>query len=1160
MPLSHLAVEVFCSYAQEDEQYLRQLEAHLSVLKRQGLISLWHDRQILPGANWVDAIDEHLETASIILLMISAYFIASDYCYGVEMKRALERHKAGEARVIPIVVRPCDWRQLPLGKLQASPMNAKPISQWRHLDLGWTQVTAELRRVIEDLSLLSASTHRSSLPPIWMIPYPRNPFFQGHDALLLQIHTQLWAEQVTALSQPQAISGLGGIGKTQIAIEYAYRYSQEYQMVLWARAESVESLNSSYAQLAVQLNLPEKDAEEQKIVIEAVKTWLHDHTKWLLILDNADDLDILPPFLATIPGGHVLLTTRAWDMQRLATRLEVKALSDEQGAVLLLQRAGLLAPGVGLSQASSNDSQWATRLTQELGGLPLALDQVGAYLEATGISLDQYCQIYLKHRQALLKQRRSRISDHPDSVATTWSLSFQQVEKNNFAAADLLRFCAYLAPDAIPEEIIIQGAKYLGRLLKRVAVDAFLLAQAVEALRAYSLVSRNPQTRTLSIHRLVQAVLRDSMPANKGRQWKQRAMHAVNAASPNVQDMKQWEICERWLPHAQVCADWMEAEPEAANLLNVAGNYLHIRARYGEAEELYKRALKIRERQLGTDHPDTATVLNNLAGLYASQGKYGEAEGLCKRALAIREQRLGATHPDTAQSLNTLANLYYQEERYVEAEPLYTRALSIREQRLGATHPDTAQSLNNLANLYYQEERYVEAEPLYTRALSIYEQLETTHPATALSLNNLAGLYASQRKYGEAEELYKRALAIKEQRFGAVHPSTATSLNNLAGLYYERRKYAEAEPLYKRALEIRKQQLGAAHLSTTQSFDNLIRLYQMQGKHAEAESMYALGLTTLKQQSRTIPPPTSASLDKLTGLYENQGKFWEPEPVYGELPPASQSKEQQLEAALRDLISLLRDIYSRGEGNNSRVEQLYERMLLSLMERRAVTDHLNSAVILSILMLLSIVSWNGNYWEERSARAEDLYKRMLWLCEHLLSRLEQPLEATHLDSEDLRGLVNTLRYIRYMLRDLSYSDVWPSSRIGVELYEYMLWLCEHLLSRLEQPLEATHLDSEDLRDLRDTLMYFRYMLKNLYFYRGEGYSSRVEMLYERMFSRIEETLLEADHLNPTVILGILVLLSGAFWNSNYREERHSGGAEELYERMLSFIEQLLELI
>ena len=139
MALPQLAVEVFCSYAHEDEPYRRQLEAHLSGLKRQGLILLWHDQHILPGANWTEIVDEHLETASIILLLISADFLASSFCYGIEMTRALERHEANEARVIPIIIRPCDWQDTPLGKLQALPADAKPISTWESIDDGWTQ-------------------------------------------------------------------------------------------------------------------------------------------------------------------------------------------------------------------------------------------------------------------------------------------------------------------------------------------------------------------------------------------------------------------------------------------------------------------------------------------------------------------------------------------------------------------------------------------------------------------------------------------------------------------------------------------------------------------------------------------------------------------------------------------------------------------------------------------------------------------------------------------------------------------------------------------------------------------------------------------------------------------------------------------------------------
>jgi tetratricopeptide (TPR) repeat protein len=709
------AINVFISYAHEDEALLRQLETHLSPLKRQGLIATWYDRQIVAGSNWAGVIDAQLEQASIILLLVSADFLASNYCYEVEMTHALARHEAGQARVIPIALRPVDWKDAPFAHLQALPTDAQPITKWTDRDEAWTNVAAGIRRSIEDLSLLPASTTRAALPKIWNIPYARNSFFLGRDELLARLHTQLQAGQTTAISQPppqtgqalaqspQAISGLGGIGKTQLAVEYAYRYAHDYEAVLWARAATSEDLIASYSALATLLNLPEQQAGDQEITIEAVKRWLQTHQKWLLILDNADQLDLLPPFLPPIPGGHILLTTRAHDMRRLAMRLEVETLPSEQGALLLLRRAALLPPDGTLEQAPADEQRLASKLTEELGGLPLALDQAGAYLEATGTSLDEYLHIYQTHRHTLLNERRSLVEDHPAPVATTWSLSFEHVEKKNPAAADLLRLCAYLAPDAIPETILTKGAKHLGDLLAPVAADAFLFAQAIEALRAYSLLTRDPRARTLSVHRLVQAVLRDTLPIEAAQQWKQRAVLAVSAARPDVTDVTQWPACERWLPHALLCATWIEQEPisspEAALLLNDAGYYLNERGRYREVEPLYQRGLAIYEQQLGPKHPHTATSLNNLALLYHTQGKYELAEPLYQRALAIREQLLGAEHPDTAQSLNNLAGLYRAQGNYELAEPLYQRAISIAEQTLGDEHPNTQAGRRNYVGL-----------------------------------------------------------------------------------------------------------------------------------------------------------------------------------------------------------------------------------------------------------------------------------------------------------------------------------------------------------------------------------------------------------------------------------------------------------------------------
>jgi NB-ARC domain len=438
-------------------------------------------------------------------------------------------------------------------------------------------------------------------PAIWHIPYQRNPFFTGREDVLTQLHQTLHAENTVALSHPQGISGLGGIGKTQAALEYAYRYRTEYNTVLWVRADSVTSLISSLVELARVLELPERHEQDQGIIVQAVLRWFRLHTDWLLIYDNIDDLSIAEPFLPKAGPGHLLLTTRAHALGKIAERLEVQTMEPETGALLLLRKAGLLTLPDTLDIASPRNGKIAREISQELDGLPLAIDQAGAYIKEAPCLLSNYLSLYRTRRGDILRKRGSFDQDYPASVATTWSLSFEKVFQANPASAELLNFCAFLAPNAIPEEVITKGALNLTPLLRKVVVHPVQFDHAITVLLAYSLIDRNSNT-TLNIHRLVQTVLRDGMPVEAGHEWKRRAVLVVNTASPNVEDVRQWEACERWVPQAQVCADWIGQEqmsdPEAAHMLRIAGYYLDIRARYSEAEPLLEHALSIDE-QLG---------------------------------------------------------------------------------------------------------------------------------------------------------------------------------------------------------------------------------------------------------------------------------------------------------------------------------------------------------------------------------------------------------------------------------------------------------------------------------------------------------------------------------------------------------------------------------
>ncbi len=619
---------------------------------------------------------------------------------------------------------------------------------------------------------------------VWNVPYLRNPHFTGRDELLDRLAQQLAPEaqehgmttRRAALTQPQAIKGLGGIGKTQIAVEYAYRSRDldRYTHTFWVNAASEEALLTSFVALAELLPaFPAKSETDQSKLVAAIKHWLEQcQERWLLIFDNADDVALVRNYLPKLGNGSILLTTRANAVGSLATSVEVETMGFVEGTHLLLRRAQRFA------QASDEEINQAGNIVVALDHFPLALDQAGAYIEETRCSFVDYLDIYQNHRQALLAQRGTQATDYPNSVATTWSLSFQKVQLANPAAAELLQLCAFLAPDRILEELVKEGAAYWPSLLQHAATDLFSFQQMIAELLKFSLVKRLVEDRAFSIHRLVQAVQRDRIEPETQRQWAENVIRAVNQLFPkDPRDLATWPQCLRYLDQAQVSYALVErylfSFVEAASMLNRAGLYLQEHALYTMAEPLYVRALAIHEQQLGVTHPDTAQSLNNLAVLYYTQGKYTEAEPLLKRALAIKEQQLGATHPDTAQSFNNLAALYYTQGKYTEAEPLYVRVLAIREQQLGATHPDTAQSLNNLAMLYQDQGKYAEAEPLYVRALAIREQqLGAMHPDTAGSLNNLATLYREQGKYAEAEPLLKRALAICEQQLGATHPTT----------------------------------------------------------------------------------------------------------------------------------------------------------------------------------------------------------------------------------------------------------------------------------------------------------------------------------------------------------------------------------------------------
>jgi tetratricopeptide (TPR) repeat protein/transcriptional regulator with XRE-family HTH domain len=723
---------------------------------------------------------------------------------------------------------------------------ALSINRWEHdKTLPRPAFRAELCRVFDMraevlFGLDEGEEEATILPAIWNVPHLRNLYFTGREQVLAHLQETLSGKKTVALTQASAISGLGGIGKTQVAVEYAYRYGSKYQAVLWANADTYKSLVSDFVTLAALLNLAEKDGVDQRRAVDAVIRWLQGHSQWLLILDNADDLEMVYDFLPARGAGHTLLTSRSQATGPNIKGIELERMEREEGTLFLLRRAKILAEDVPLECASDKYRKEAEEIWELVDGLPLALDQAAAYIEEHRCCFADYFSLYQTRRGDLLK-RRGALSrrDYPKSVATTWSLSFEQVERTDAVAASVLRLCAFLHPDAIPEAMLLEGAPAVDPVLQGIATDRMRFDEAIGALRKYSLVRRNPETKMLTIHRLVQTVLKEGIEKVKQREWAERAVRAVDAAFPDVELVATWQQCQQYLPHAQICAElieqWEMMFPEAARLLHRTSNYLYERGQYMEAEPLYRRAVSIREKALGPRHPDVARSLSDLALLYLGRGEYEQAEPLYQQALAIQEQALGPDHPDVAGILNDLAMLYYFQGKYEQAEPFHQRARIIFECALGPTHHNVATSLNNLGKLYLAQGRYEPARTLMQRALAMREQVQgLDHPDVANSLHHLADLAAAEGKYNEAEGLYRRALTMREQSLGPTHPNVAETLHEWARLCHAQGRDEEAEPLFRRALTIREQILGARHPALAATLEAYADLLRKTGREAEA--------------------------------------------------------------------------------------------------------------------------------------------------------------------------------------------------------------------------------------------------------------------------------------------------------------------------------------
>ena len=469
-----------------------------------------------------------------------------------------------------------------------------------------------------------------ALPEVFTVP-GRNPNFAGRETELDTIRTRLGAG--TAMTV-QAVHGLGGVGKTQLVIEYAHRHATAYDVVWWVNAEQPSLISSQLAALAEPLGLPADPDPE--IAVRAVCAELRRRQRWLLVFDNAEDIAHIRPVL---PGGtgHVLITTRRGGFGYLGPVLDLDVLPRPEAITLLRRRAPALT-----------DDQ-ADALAELLGDLPLALEQAAAYLEQTQLPPAEY--LHLLTARGAEMYGRGRVVDHQHTIATLWSLSLDRLRAAQPAAVQLLGLCAWLAPEPIPLDVFTDHPEQLPAPLDRVASDALAFAETVGALVDYSLARRTDAG--LLLHRLVQAVIRQPGPHQpEDPHPLPVVLDLLRADLPEeiVGAPQNWPRWRHLLSHVLAAtAHHDDANPTAASatswLLDSAAIYQQTHGQPATARPLLERALHIRETAYGPDHLEVATTLNHLAWVLRELGEPAAARPLLERALRIRETAYGPDHP-----------------------------------------------------------------------------------------------------------------------------------------------------------------------------------------------------------------------------------------------------------------------------------------------------------------------------------------------------------------------------------------------------------------------------------------------------------------------------------------------------------------------------------
>jgi Domain of unknown function (DUF4062)/Tetratricopeptide repeat len=642
---------------------------------------------------------------------------------------------------------------------------------------------------------------------------PRPVFLAGREELLAELEARL-TRDVDAGPRVVALTGLGGAGKTSVALEYAHRQLGEVAVAWQLPAEDPAVLAAGFGELAAQLGAA--NGGDRVAVVHGVLA--ASPARWLLVFDNAPDRGSVARFVPPAGPGRVLITSQdqIWPP---AQALEVPVLDPEVAAEFLVNRTG------------DPDRQAALELAGELGGLPLALEQAAAYIQATAGSLSGYLGSFRQHQDELLS--RGEPTDYDKTVATTWSLALRRLDESAPGVAGLLRLLAFLAPEPVPLALLLADAQMAGKLPPEAAAAVGLLlgnpvaaGDAVAALRRYSLITPAGDGLVL-VHRLVQHVTRAEVPAEMAIQWEQAAATLVEAAIPaDPQLPAAWPACAVLLPHARAVLDLTSGG------LGRIADYLGYSGSFAAARDLWQRIVGAyrEDDAYGAEHPDTLAACAHLADWTGVAGDAAGARDQFAALLPIRERVLGAEHPGTLNTRHNLARWTGEAGDAAAARDQYAALLPIQERVLGAEHRGTLTTRHNLARWTGEAGDAAGARDQFAALLPLRERvLGAEHPSTLATRHQLARWTGEAGDAAGARDQYAALLPIQGRVQGDEHPGTLTTRHNLAHWTGEAGDAAGARDQYAALLPIRERVLGAEHPDTLTTRDSLAHWTEQSG-------------------------------------------------------------------------------------------------------------------------------------------------------------------------------------------------------------------------------------------------------------------------------------------------------------------------------------------